>query len=87
MPLIFVHVTELMIGAREMENIIGNGFADGYLGMNMQLNFISAFIALKQVLPCKPGKPVCWGVMHALLKHNPQHTRGLYALVHEHRHD
>ncbi len=35
MPLIFLRVPELVIGARGTENTIGNGFDDGYLGKNM----------------------------------------------------
>ncbi|MCP5047779.1 MAG: hypothetical protein GY940_11455 [bacterium] len=31
MTLIFLRVPELVIGARETENTIGNGFGDGYI--------------------------------------------------------
>ncbi len=40
----FVSVPELVIGAREMENIIGNGFPAGELDMKWQLNVIPAYL-------------------------------------------
>ncbi len=38
---------ELVIGARETENTIGNGFGDGYFGMNMATKFYPGVPYLK----------------------------------------